>query len=381
MLAASPIVRIVLLAIAFRLISTLLSFTSNLAFPEQQPRQFTVVEPRHPFWNSFARFDSGWYYSIAHDGYRYLPEQPNTFAYFPLYPLLMRAAGVLLGGDRLDYFVGGILIAWVSFVGAMVVLFKLARLDVDDETAHRTVLYTLIFPFAFFYGKVYSESLFLLLTLASLYGFRRRKWLIGSFAGALATATRVNGVLIVPALALIAWQQAGGDPRERRRALLAVSGAAAGIIAYSLYTFAQTASPLEWMHSIQRWNYYPGGAPWEPLVALTRQLVRRPYAFLLEPNGLYDALNGLTAMAFCAAVPFVWRRFGAAYGLYMALNLLLPLSSGEFEGLGRYCAVLFPFFIWIATWEGALLQQLIVVGFAATYTLVVSLFVNLHPIF
>ena len=64
---------------------------------------------------------------------------------------------------------------------------------------------------------------------------------------------------------------------------------------------------------------------------------------------LYDTLYGVTALLFAAAIPFVWRKFGAAYGLFMLLNLYVPLSSGAFEGLGRYCSVLFPAFIWLAS--------------------------------
>ena len=64
---------------------------------------------------------------------------------------------------------------------------------------------------------------------------------------------------------------------------------------------------------------------------------------------LYDTLYGVTALAFAAAIPFVWRKLGAAYGLFMVVNLYVPLSSGTFEGLGRYCSVLFPAFIWLAS--------------------------------
>ncbi len=74
-----------------------------------------------------------------------------------------------------------------------------------------------------------------------------------------------------------------------------------------------------------------------------QRLLTHPYAFLAsEPMALYDTLYGVTALLFAAAIPFVWRRFGAAYGLFMLLNLYVPLSSGAFEGLGRYCSVLFP---------------------------------------
>ena len=377
----SPVARVLALGIVFRCMSTLLSFGANVAFPLDAPQQFAVVEPSHPFWDSFARYDSGWYWSIAQEGYRYIPGQPNTFAFFPLYPLLMRAGGELLGGDRLHYFQAGIAIAWIAFFLSMTMLYRLARLDVDEDAAHRAVLYATVFPFAFFYGMVYTESLFLLTIITSVYGFRRGQWALGSVAGALATSARVNGILIVPVLAYLAWQRAGADRRQQVYGALVVAGAGSGLAAYCVYTYMQTGSFLEWMSSIERWNYHPGGAPWDPLVALARQLVRRPYEFLLEPNGLYDTLNGTTAIAFAAAIPFVWRQLGAGYGLYMTLNLLLPLSSGEFEGLGRYCAVLFPFFIWIGTWQSPLVQQLVVVGFAAFYALCVSLFVTLHPIF
>jgi hypothetical protein len=59
---------------------------------------------------------------------------------------------------------------------------------------------------------------------------------------------------------------------------------------------------------------------------------------------VYDTLCGVTALLFVAAIPFVWRRFGAAYGVFMLANLYAAVV-GAFEGLGRYCSVLFPAFI------------------------------------
>ena len=81
-------------------------------------------------------------------------------------------------------------------------------------------------------------------------------------------------------------------------------------------------------------------------VPLVRHLVGHPYAYLLSgPTALADTLYGVTALLFVLSIPFVWRQLGAPYGLFMLLNLYLPLSSGAFEGLGRYCSVLFPAFI------------------------------------
>jgi hypothetical protein len=101
----------------------------------------------------------------------------------------------------------------------------------------------------------------------------------------------------------------------------------------------------------------------------------------VDPNALYDTLYGLTGLAFLAATPFVWRRLGAAYGLYMLLSLLLPLSSGVFEGVGRYCAVLFPAFIWMATIRSRQLATAVLVAFPLVYMLGFALFLTNRPVF
>src|SRR5215471_3353104 len=90
--------------------------------------------------------------------------------------------------------------------------------------------------------------------------------------------------------------------------------------------------------ALMRWGtgYRPGGAPWSAPTALVHALATHPYVFLTSgPMAVYDTLYGVTALAFVVATFFVWRAFGAGYGLYMALNLYVPLSSGAFEGLGR----------------------------------------------
>jgi hypothetical protein len=187
---------------------------------------------------------------------------------------------------------------------------------------------------------------------------------------------------MLPALAWIAWHGAGSDRRQRLSALAGLALVCSGIGLYSFYVYRLSGNPFEWAASIERWGYHPGGAPWLPLVRLAQALVTRPYAFLAgERMAPYDTLNGVAALAFVAAVPFVWRRFGAAYGLFMLANLWLPLSSGQYEGLGRYCSVLFPCFIWLASLRSRATSTAIVVLFAMFYTLCLALFTTIHRLF
>src|SRR4029079_5421855 len=91
-------------------------------------------------------------------------------------------------------------------------------LDLSAARASRAVLAATVFPFAFFLGVAYSESTFLLFTLASVYLFRTRRWIAAGLCGAVATATRVNGIFMLPALAWVAWKAAEPTERDRLRA-------------------------------------------------------------------------------------------------------------------------------------------------------------------
>ena len=375
-------VGIALWAIGFRLVSALLARFVTLTFPLATHEQFTVFGTTNPFWDTFARFDTGHFQAIAWSGYAPAAGGRSNIAYFPVYPMLMRMVGRLFGRSHATYYLSGIGISWVCFVLAMFALYSLARLDLPRHRAERAVLLTMIFPFSFFFGVAYSESTFLLFTVLAFYAFRTRHWFAGGLCGAIATATRVPGILMVPALACIAWQHAEPIRRDRASAAAGLALAASGFGAYCFYIFHLTGHPFEWVAALQRWGYHPGGSPWAAPLTLLRHLVAHPRVYLsTDPMAVYDTLYGLTAILFTLAIPFVWRQFGAGYGVYMLLNLWLPLSSGLFEGLGRYCSVLFPCFIWLATIRSRSVATAVVVTFALFYTLALALFTTIHPLY
>lgn len=374
--------RIVAFSIAVRIFTAAMAFIVNVVFPLAQKQQLTVLDRTHLLWDTFARYDSGWYFGIARHGYEFVEGGRNNLAFFPVYPLLMRYVGIALGGGRQNLYLAGIMISWVAYVLAMLMLYRLGRTYLPRAAAERAVIFASAFPFAFFYGVVYSEALFLLFTVTAFYGFRTKRWWLGAAAGALAGATRVNGIMALPALALLAWQTAGQDPAARRRALAAVAFVPAGLILYSIYVDTLSGSYLEWTYSIQRWNYTIAGSPIKPVVDLVVALATRPYEYITtDPQAPYDVLNGLTGLVFILSLPSVGRLVGAAYVLHMALNLWLPLSSGVFEGVGRYCAVLFPFYFVMGSTRPFILRKGLLVVSAALYMLCLTLFTNLHPIF
>ncbi|HXH07465.1 MAG TPA: mannosyltransferase family protein [Vicinamibacterales bacterium] len=381
-LRRSDVLWIVTGSLALRLLTAGLAFLVNALFPLARREQFTVFPSTHLFWDTFARYDSGWYFGIARYGYEWVEGGRSNVAFFPLYPLLVRQVALALGGGRSRIYMAGILVSWTAFVLAMVLLYRLARLHLPPEQARRAVVYAALFPFAFFFGVVYPESLFLLLTLAAFLAFHTRHWLAGGLAGALATATRPNGVFMVPALAVVAWRAARGSG-ARLAPALGVLLSLAGVAAYSLYVYTLSGSLLEWRHAMQRWQWHPAThPPWTPIARLLTELWTRPYAFLTSgPTAVADLLNGTAALALALSVPFIWIRLGAGYALLVLLNLAVPLSSGVLEGLGRYCAVLFPFAIWLASFRSPGLHTALVAVYGMLYLLCLTMFTKLYPLF
>jgi hypothetical protein len=374
--------RVFLMAIVFRLASALIAFFANVTFPPYANQGFSVFQTDHAVWDTFARYDAGWYHGIARHGYVYATGGRNNLAFFPAYPLLMRAGGWLLGGRQQDYYFAGIVISWLAFAGAMTMLYRLALLDLPRAAALRAVMYAASFPFAFYFGLVYSESLFLFGLITAAYALRTRRWLLGASAGALMTATRVTGVMAVPGLAFLAWQAAGRDSSARFKALITALGCTAGFAAYCAYNYTISGTPFAWYDAITFWNYRPGGNPFASLSGLLQALATRPYQFLATENiAPYDTLNAMAALLALAFVPLIWRRFNAGYALIVVAGIILPLSSGSFEGLGRYCSVQFPIALAMASLGGELRHHLMLATSAAWYGLLLAMFATVHPLF
>ena len=171
---------------------------------------------------------------------------------------------------------------------------------------------------------------------------------------------------------------------DRLAAAAALGVATLGFVGYCAYIYSLTGSPLLWATALTRWGggYHPGGAPWTAPIDLLRRLSTHPYAFLAsEPMALYDTLYGVTALLFAAAIPFVWAKFGAGYGLFMLLNLYLPLSSGASKDSAATVRCCSRPSSGSASIRSRFVYTSAVVAFALFYTLGLALFTTVRPLF
>ena len=362
-----------------------------------RPQSFWYLSPAVPR-NPFAVGDSLYYLAIAANGYGEGPVAATRVAFFPLYPLLVATLNGL-GAGRL---IAALLISHVAFFVALALLAALARRHGGDGAGHRAPLYLAAFPFSFYFSHAYAESLFLMLTLAAFLAADCRRWGICATAAGLAALTRPFGVLMLLPFAvwtLAAWRgrraaAKAADDAEAGTAsgcqaealslsgpLIAATGVIAGVGAYSAYCAARTGDPLAWLRAHEGWNYHLGLTPWRGYSVFLEQIDRFGlYASLTSyPYSIYGLLGAVAALAFVACQVPVARRLGAAYVAWSLAMLVVPLGSGSWEGLGRYCAVNFPVFMALSTSESRLVDATMAVAAAVLLGVLAALFAGGHP--
>ncbi len=328
-----------------------------------------VTQPFHAAWANLlaapaARWDSFWYLQIAHAGYY----SRASSAFFPLYPLLIALGNAVFGSEL----VVGALISVVAMTIGLFLLHQLTRLDFGEPEARIVVLLTAFFPTALFLSAVYTEALFLALSVGAIYAARLDRWAIAGLLGCLAGATRPNGVLIALPLVLIYLY----GPRAKARRVSAVSWwrpryrlgrswlwlvlVPVGAAAYLAYLWVAHDAPLA---PFQIQTYFWGREFVGPFGSVVRLVAALPHdvhrllvghTVAVEPgdpiswNG-HDLID-LGFLAFVlAGLAFSWRRVPVAYFLYALVLLASALSEpAKLEPLGsfpRYLLVIFPIFM------------------------------------
>jgi Gpi18-like mannosyltransferase len=325
---------------------------------------------------SWERFDALWFLRIADTGYR---TTDGSAAFFPLFPIVIRAVAFALGGRT---FAAGMLVANAAFAAALCVLYLLTAEDRSVQTARRTVLLVAVFPTALFFYAPYSEGLFLLLTLTCLRAARHRTWWLAGVAGALAALTRNVGIVLAPALAVEAmhqWREGRGAPIA---GLLASSAPGIGVAAYFAYWHARVGDALEPIHAQGRWQR-TFSWPWATLANATSDM----WNLIGRTNGNYWMIDWLIVLPFVVASVYAAVRYRPSYSIYLWGGLLIPLSY-VFEprplmSMPRFVLPLFPGFWAITelTERWSIPRAAVAAVAAAGLGFLLVLFVNWYYIF
>ncbi len=289
---------------------------------------------------SWANFDGEHFLSIAKFGYK-----PLEQAFFPLYPALMSLLQIDLVDTRYNPFFNlvfiGLIISHLAFLVALLFLWKLIKEDYSGQTSFGTILVMLLFPTSFYFGAVYSESIFLLLTVLSFYFARRSNWWLAGIFGFFASLTRVFGVLLLPALLIEAYQQ-----KQSYKKIIGLALIPLGLLSYMIYDWYFFGDPLAF-YNLQT----VVGEQHQKGIVLLPQVLYRYIRILLTFDPANILYQTILLEFFVGILFFILPIYGfikkvrLSYLFYAFTGFLLTTVQGSFSSLPRYVIVLFPSFL------------------------------------
>lgn len=325
----------------------------NTLLPSAPPQIYSPIRPDSFWLGLFSKYDSEWYVLIAARGYSFSAETFSPAAFFPLYPILMRVLAFFVGKNL---YLAGLLISNGSLLVGLIFLYRLVW-DVygDEAMAQRAVLYLSLFPSGVFFSAIYTESLFFLTVVGCVYFARQRRWWVSALFGAVASATRSLGVLVLlwagwEWLKALGWNWRkpfalpGWAALRREWGGLTLTLIPVGLVAFMLYLWWAFGDPLAFLNAQSGWKQHLVG-PIQVLVQYFSRLASEP-SYEYAPVFNYSLI---LVVIFCAAMPLIGRRLGGGAVLFCSLCVLIPFSASLLS-LHRFILPLFPLSMVLAEW-------------------------------
>lgn len=188
-------IKVFLIALAFRLIVYIVSAVALRIFMQDETSlDFSVLINKWLQWdgNNYTRIATVGYNGFLEDG------QPIMLAFFPLYSWLIKFAMLLIK----DVYLAALIVSSICYGIGCCYFYGLVCLDYGKEIGKKAVIYLSIFPFAFFFGSMMPESCFFALSAACFYYIKKHKWSLVALTGAMASISRMQGILLMLPAAL-----------------------------------------------------------------------------------------------------------------------------------------------------------------------------------
>lgn len=347
--------------ISMVLISRVLIFIIGyISYALIQNDYLNLIEATEKLWN---KWDAPHFLSIAQNGYASVGDERYFIVFFPLFPILVRVLAIFVK----NYTISGFIISSLSLCIGSVYLYKLAALDYNAKVSMKTVFLFLIFPMSFFCGIVYTESLFIALTVLTFYNMRKKDWLNAGVTGLLASFTRNFGVLLlIPLFIEIALNLRHSSVRERLEQAIAMVSIPIGLGLYLIVNKVVTGDWLRFLYYQKlHWHNEFGFLPknisdhvkyifeWNPSISVS-MWIPQVISFLLVVWAIFYTI----------------KYMRLSYGAYMLAYLIIAYSPTWLISGPRYIMAMFPMYMVLASvtkkdvvWYMLVMASILLLGF------------------
>jgi len=298
--------------------------------------------------NIWANFAGSDFIDLARQGYG--PSlKPATYIFFPLFPWLIGTVNQIFH----NYLASGLIISHLSLIAALYFLYKLIKLDYKDDIAKLSLIILIIFPTSFFFGSVYTESFFLLLVILSFYFARKNLFFLACLMALFASATRIAGIFVWPALIWEIWQ--GHQSRKEKEgfdsALVWLALPPLGLLSYMKFLYSKTGDALFFLKVTPDFG---------PNLVISKLILLHQVFYRYIKMVVFSSHTDITfaviilelivGTAFLLLTIVAFKKMRLSYAIYMLLSYLIPTFTGTFATQPRYVLTAFPAFILIALW-------------------------------
>lgn len=318
------------------------------------------------FIKRFAGFDGLHYINIAQNGY-----EKNEVAFFPLYPLLIR---LLVSISTLSFPVVALSISWLSLLMILFLFPRYCSLIGLPKISRWSFIFILAFPTSFFLQSAYTESLFILLILLTLFFDKKHNTPATFVFGFLAGLTRVVGIFLTLPLLL---------SRRGRGTFLAP---VFGFLTYAGYLWLSTGDPLKFFHVQSQF----GAGRTTKMIFLPQVLYRYLKIFLtadLNYTYFIAVLEfGVFIMVLLVLIYDLFRivhkrtsgnltdRFGL--NLFGLAVLIFPPLTGTLQSIPRYILPILTLYLVLSEIKNVFIKLTIVGIFSLLHAILLMFFIQ-----
>ncbi len=343
----------------FIIVRIYLQFLAGLAI------KFIPFKPSFPYSESIlAELGQKWLWLWGNfDGVHYLNivkinyKDGLTQAFFPFYPLLIKGFNFIIHNSLWS----GLIISHLSFIGFIYFFLKLGLLDYSKKTVYWAAILLLFFPTSFFFFGIYTESFFFFLATAAFYFSRKKNFLLAALLVGIASATRLIGIFLLPAILWEYWQSTK-KLKPLKLTAISVLGVS-GLSSYLYYLYKHFNNALIFIHS------QPGfgaGRQVDKIILLYQVIFR--YLKMLATVSINNQIYPVLAFEFIMALIFlgliIWaliKKFRPSYLIFMVPAYFLPTFTGSFSSMPRYVLACFPLFYLLGNLKNSRLKKAIIV--------------------
>jgi len=287
--------------------------------------------------------------------------------FYPLYPWTVRLCSYICR----DFLLAAFLVSAIALLFAVVILRRIAALDWSERIARRIVYFFLIFPTAFYLHIGYTESLFLALTLGSVYSARKERWWLAGLLGAFSWMTRANGIVLLPTLAVEAGHQWFVGKRWRWQWLW-IAIVPVGFAVYLFMNWRISGEPFAFLGLRKELFHMSFSWPWNGIADAFRNLRRTPNQ--AEIVGTQELI--FTGLGFVCSI-VGWIKLRPIYATWISGNWLILVCVSFIESMPRYALTMFPiFFLFAFLAENRFWRVIITTWSLLFFALFSSLFVR-----